>query len=234
MASRIAVRLALAAALAALVAACGSASMTTSSTTSHATAATAATPATSTTTASKPLNFAAAIPPGLPASIPGGTPPAGFVRYHSHGFSFLAPAGYKAAPNGAVGGLPKAVSVVFLTPGGAPLQKASTAIIEGFNPELKFDIDEVATQLQASDSSDPSVTGVHTAVSGVTVDRAQEARIVSERYSTKPPGATAFKRTWLMVLPKPGLLMDLVVVNEPGRGGNLNPASVLGSFRLDP
>jgi hypothetical protein len=35
-----------------------------------------------------------------------------------------------------------------------------------------------------------------------------------------------------MVSPRPGVLVNLVVVNEPWRGGNLNPATVLGSFRL--
>ena len=84
----------------------------------------------------------------------------------------------------------------------------------------------------ASDSNNPSVTHVHTAVSAVTVDGAEEARIVSESYSTRAPNAEAFKRTWLMVVPRAGVLLDLVVVNEPGRGVNLNPATVLGSFRL--
>ena len=37
----------------------------------------------------------------------------------------------------------------------------------------------------------------------------------------------------LIGVPRAGVLLDLVVVNEPGRGVNLNPATVLGSFRLD-
>jgi hypothetical protein len=56
---------------------------------------------------------------------------------------------------------------------------------------------------------------------------------VTESYLTRPPNVTAFKRTWLMVSPKPSVLMDLVVIVEPARGGTLNPASVLNSFRLD-
>ncbi len=231
MASGIEVRLTLAAMLAALAAGCGSASTHTSG--AHTSTATAGSHATATTTASKPLNFAAAIPPGLPTSIPGGTPPPGFVRYHAKGFSFLAPSGYKPAGNSGVGGLPSDVSVVFLTPGGERIDRTSSQLIVAMNPKLKLDIDEVATELRASDSNNPSLTGVHTAVSAVTVDGAEQGRIVSESYFTKPPHATAFKRTWLIVLPKPGVLMDLVVVDEPGHGGNLNPASVLGSFRLD-
>lgn len=237
MASGIAVRrtlapmVALAAMAAALAAGCGSASTPASG--SHTSAASAGLATTSTTTASKPLNFAAAIPPGLPTSIPGGTAPEGFVRYQGKGFSFLAPRGYKPAPASGVGGMPSDVSVVFLTPGGKPIDQTNSQLIVATNPQLKLGIDEVATELQAADSNNPSLTGVHTAVSAVTVDHAQGGRIVSESYSTKPPNATGFKRTWLIVLPKPGVLMDLVVVNEPGHGGSLNPASVLGSFRLD-
>ena len=103
----------------------------------------------------------------------------------------------------------------------------------GFNSKLQFDIDQVTTNLMASDSANPSVRNVHTAVSAVTVDGAEEARIVSESYSTRAPNAEAFKRWWLMVVPRAGVLLDLVVVDEPGRGVNLNPATVLGSFRLD-
>jgi hypothetical protein len=36
-----------------------------------------------------------------------------------------------------------------------------------------------------------------------------------------------------MVMPKPGTLIDLVVVLEPGHGATLNPDTVLSSFRLD-
>lgn len=236
MAQAISVRLVLATLLAVLAAGCGSASSSTSGTAPHTTtAAAAAAPATATATTSTtthPLNFAAAIPPGLPTSIPGGTTPAGWVRYQENGFSFLAPRGFKPAPNGAVSGLPKTASVRFLTPAGKPIQKTSDQLMLGYNSKLQFDIDQVATNLLASDSNNPSVTHVHTAVSAVTVDGAEEARIVSESYSTRAPNAEAFKRTWLMVVPRAGVLLDLVVVNEPGRGVNLNPATVLGSFRL--
>jgi hypothetical protein len=234
MAQRIALRLALATLLAALAAGCGSASSGTSSTTPQTAAAAAAAARTTATVATHthPLNFAAAIPPGLPTSIPGGTAPAGWVRYHEHGFSFLAPSGFKPAPDSGVSGLPKTASVRFLTLAGQPLQKTSDQLMLGFNSKLQFDIDQVTTNLMASDSANPLVRNVHAAVSAVTVDGAEQARIVSESYSTRAPNAEAFKRWWLMVVPRAGVLLDLVVVDEPGRGVNLNPATVLGSFRL--
>ena len=235
MAQRIALRLGLATLLAALAAGCGSAASSTSSTTSNS-AAVAAAARTIAQTAAKQthsLNFAAAIPRGLPTSIPGGTAPAGWVRYHEHGFSFLAPSGFKPAPDSGISGLPKTASVRFLTLAGQPLQKTSDQLMLGFNSKLQFDIDQVTTNLMASDSANQSVRNVHTAVSAVTVDGAEEARIVSESYSTRAPNAEAFKRWWLMVVPRAGVLLDLVVVDEPGRGVNLNPAAVLGSFRLD-
>jgi hypothetical protein len=234
MAQRIALRLALATVLAALATGCGSASSSTSSTTPKTrTAAAAARTTPTAATHTHPLNFAAAIPPGLPTSIPGGAAPAGWVRYHEHGFSFLAPSGFKPAPDSGISGLPKTASVRFLTLAGQPLQKTSDQLMLGFNSKLQFDIDQVTTNLMASDSANQSVRNVHTAVSAVTVDGAEEARIVSESYSTRAPNAEAFKRWWLMVVPRAGILLDLVVVDEPGRGVNLNPATVLGSFRLD-
>ena len=232
MAQAISVRLALATVLAALAAGCGSASSSTSSTAPQTTTAAGARTTATAATHTHPLNFAAAIPPGLPTSIPGGAAPAGWVRYREHGFSFLAPSGFKPAPDSGVSGLPKTASVRFLTLAGQPIQKTSDQLMLGFNSKLRFDIDQVTTNLMASDSSNPSVTHVHTAVSAVTVDGAEEARVVSESYSTRAPNAEAFKRTWLMVVPRAGVLLDLVVVNEPGRGVNLNPATVLGSFRL--
>jgi hypothetical protein len=234
MAQRIALRLALATVLAALATGCGSASSSTSSTTPKTrTAAAAARTTPTAATHTHPLNFAAAIPPGLPTSIPGGAAPAGWVRYHEHGFSVLAPSGFKPAPDSGISGLPKTASVRFLTLAGQPLQKTSDQLMLGFNSKLQFDIDQVTTNLMASDSANQSVRNVHTAVSAVTVDGAEEARIVSESYSTRAPNAEAFKRWWLMVVPRAGILLDLVVVDEPGRGVNLNPATVLGSFRLD-
>jgi hypothetical protein len=92
----------------------------------------------------------------------------------------------------------------------------------------------VATSLQYADASDPAAKHVHTGISTMTVEGAEQVRIVTESYTgpNGPHARTLFHRTWLMVLAKPGLLMDLVVVNEPQHGGNLDPATVLDSFRL--
>ncbi len=215
MAQGIAVRRAPAALLAALAAGCGSASTHSSTTGAPPTAQTR----TAVSTAAR--------------TTPAGEIPLGFERYRVDGFSFIAPRGLAPAPNGGVSGLPAGASVEFLTPGGKSLQKTNTQIMVGLNPKLRFDIDQVATNLRAADSTDPSLSDVHTNVSAVTVAGAAGARVVTESYLTRPPNVTAFKRTWLMVSPKPSVLMDLVVIVEPARGGTLNPASVLNSFRLD-
>jgi N-acetylmuramoyl-L-alanine amidase len=178
----------------------------------------------STQTSSSAVHTATPTPP---AAIP-----AGFARYQAQGFSFLAPGGLKPARTGGLSGLPRGASVQILTAGGRPLERTNTQIIEGVNPSVRFDIDRVATNLRAADSNNPSLKNVHTSVRAVTVAGAQAARIVSESYVTRRPTATAFRRTWLMVSPKPGTLIDLVVVVEPGHGGTLDPSTVLRSFRL--
>ncbi len=61
----------------------------------------------------------------------------GWVRYHEHGFSFLAPSGFKPAPDSGVSGLPKTASVRFLTLAGQPLQKTSDQLMLGFNSKLQ-------------------------------------------------------------------------------------------------
>lgn len=217
MARRTVIALTVAALLPALAAGCGSASTTTSATASHATA-TAATPSPTTT------------------SAPADAIPAGFVRYQAKGFSFLGPSGLKPAADGGIGGVPSGASAEVLSPGGRRVESTSTQIIALTNPRLRtgVSLDQVATSLEAADANAPSAKDVHTNVSTMTVAGAQQVRIVTESY-TAPDGPhtrTLFHRTWLMVLPKPGLLMDLVVVNEPQRGGALNPATVLDSFRL--
>jgi hypothetical protein len=163
--------------------------------------------------------------------------PPGFVRYRGEGFTFLAPPGFKPAPNGRIGGLPRGASAEILTPGGGRVEHTNTQIIEGFNPRLRADVslDQVATGLETADHSDRSEKDVRTNIGTMTVSGAEAVRIVTESYNG-PVGdgtRTAFHRTWLMVMPRPGLLIDLVVVDEPQRGGTLNPAAVLDSFRLD-
>lgn len=175
--------------------------------------------------------------PRRTASAPADTIPAGFARYQAKGFSFLAPSGMKPAPESGISGLPAGATAEMLSPGGNREESTGTQIIALTNPRLRTDVDldQVATSLQAADANDPAAKDVHTHITTKTVAGAQQVRVVTESY-TAPDGArgrTLFHRTWLMVLPKPGLLMDLVVVNEPQRGGTLNPATVLSSFRLD-
>jgi hypothetical protein len=186
--------------------------------------------AASTTAASTPAQTSTATP--APQTIP-----PGFARYRARGFTFVAPAGMKPAPNGGIPGLPRGASAETLTPGGRRLENTNVQIIEGTNPRLRTDVtlDEVATSLETSDARDRALKGLHTNISTMTVNGAESVRIVTESY-TAPAGhrtRTLFHRTWLMVLPRPGLLIDLVVVDEPQHGGRLNPATVLDSFRLD-
>lgn len=228
MAQRTVVTRSLTAVLATLAAGCGTVSTSTSSGTSAAAASASA--------AGSPTNASAAAT--TPAGNQAVTLPAGFARYLGHGFSFAAPRGMRPAPDGGIGGLPAGASASTLTPGGRSVRRATTQIIEGFNPRLRTDVnlDEVATGLEASDEAQPTVKNLHTNVSAMTVSGAESVRIVTESY-TAPAGdgtRTLFHRTWLMVLPRPGLLIDLVVVDEPQRGGALDPATVLDSFRLGP
>jgi hypothetical protein len=216
MAHRTVITLTVTALLAILAAGCGSASTSTSSSTAHA------------TVASAPVTAAAT--PAAPAVPPG------FSRYQAKGFSFLAPSGFKAAPDGGLGGLPAGASAVMLTPGGRRVENTSTQIIVATNPRLRTNVnlDQVALSLETADASNRSAKNVHTAVGTMTVAGAEQVRTVTESYvgPNGPHDRTLFHRTWLMVMPKPGLLMDLVVVNEPQRGGRLNPATVLDTFRL--
>jgi hypothetical protein len=222
MAHRLVVTLVVTSLLAALAAGCGTASTSTSTTTSQTTATSAA--AAPTTTAASTTGAAPTVPPG-------------FVRYRAKGFSFLAPAGLKPAPDGGIAGLPLGASAATLTAGGKRFTRSHTQIIEATNPRLRTDVnlDQVATSLQSADASDPSLKNVKTSVSTMTVDGAEQVRVVSESYNgpNGPHARTNFRRTWLMVMPKPGLLLDLVVVNEPQHGGNLKADTVLNSFRIE-
>ena len=223
MAPRLLTRLTAGALLAALAAGCGSASTSTSSGPSH-TVAASAPPATSAGTSSTSTTEPA---PAIPA---------GFARYQGDGFSFVAPSGLKAAPDGGISGLPSGASAETLTSGGRSLVSTNTQIMEAYNPRLRTDVSlgEVATSLEAADANDPSVKDIHTSLSTMTVNGAEDVRTVTESYiaSDGAHAKTLFHRTWLMVMPRPGVLIDLVVIVEPRRGGTLDPATVLDSFRL--
>ena len=223
-----AVRRAASGLLAVLVAGCGSAASGPSTATHRVTTAVRApAPATSRGPASAPSPPSAAYPPPVPA---------GFVRYRAYGFSFLAPAGFKVAPDGGVSGLPPGASLQFLTPGGKRLESTNTQLMVAKNPHLHGDLGSVSTRLEAADANSPSLTHVQSTVSTMTVARAADVRIVKETFIGPGGGRsrTLFQRTWLMVSPRPGVLLDLVVVDEPERGGTLEPATVLDSFQLDP
>lgn len=225
MAASKAVRIALVAVLAALAGGCGASA--TDSTNS----------ASQTSTTRTPSTTSATSPASAPSTTSGGAVPPGFVRYRGEDFTFLAPRGFKPAPNADVTGLPRGASAEILTPRGGRVERTGTQIIEGFNPRLRRNVslDQVATSLEAADHSDRSVKNVQTNISTMTVSGAEDVRIVTESYNG-PVGdgtRTLFHRTWLMVLPRPGLLLDLVVVDEPQRGGRLDPAAVLDSFRLN-
>jgi hypothetical protein len=43
---------------------------------------------------------------------------------------------------------------------------------------------------------------------------------------------THFNRKWLMVLVRPGVLLDVVVANAPALGGHIDANAVIDSFRL--
>jgi hypothetical protein len=223
----------LAALLAALAAGCGSASTTRSTSRSTSPPASGSPAATATSQTSTSAGASQASTPDPTASAL----PAGFSRYQADGFSFVAPSGMKAAPGGGISGLPKGASAATLTPGGKSLESTNTQIMEAYNPRLRSDVSlgEVATSLQAADLNDPSVMDLHTSLSTMTVAGAQDVRTVTESYIARD-GAhakTVFHRIWLMVMPRPGVLMDLVVIVEPQRGGTLDPTTVLDSFRLN-
>ena len=228
MAGSMAVRIALATLVAALAGGCGG---STGSTT-HTTGGAGATTTTSTTATASPTSTTSATSTASAEAIP-----PGFARYRDADFTFLAPSGFKPAPNGAISGLPRGASAQILTPGGGRVEHTGAQIIEGFNPRLRTDVslDEVALSLETADRSDRAFTDVHTNISAMTVSGAENVRIVTESYNGPVGDGTRalFHRTWLMVLPRPGLLLDLVVVDEPRRGGTLDPATVLGSFRLN-
>ncbi len=164
------------------------------------------------------------------APVRSSAPPAGFTVYHAYGFSFAAPKGLKSVA-GDLQDLPAGASATTLTPQGQSPGVANTMIFAMYNPNLQYTVDQVASNLQKADATNPAETGVQTSISSTHVGGARTARIVSESYTAENPH-TLYRRTWLMVSPRPGTLIDLVVVVEPKRGGTLDPSTVIDSFRL--
>jgi hypothetical protein len=163
-------------------------------------------------------------------------PPAGFVVYHGSGYAVAVPAQFQAKA-GSVPDQPPGSTVTELTRGGAPVEKTNSEVLLLENPHLVFTLDQVVSNLERADRTNPALSNVEISASSASVPRARAARIVTERYvspdSPSNPTRVTFERKWLMVLIKPGVLLDLVVANAPKLGGHLDADAVIDSFRLE-
>ena len=161
--------------------------------------------------------------------------PSGFVAYHGNGYVVAIPAQYVAKP-GTVSDQPPGSTVVEATRGGNPAAKAQSEILLLRNPHLTFTLDQVVNNLTEADRTNTSVSNAQISATKATVPGARAARLVTESYvapdSPSDPKPTAFQRKWLMVLVRPGLLIDVVVANAPKLGGNIDANAVIDSFRL--
>lgn len=162
--------------------------------------------------------------------------PAGYVAYHGNGYVVAIPAHFEAKA-GTVGDQPPGSTVVEVTNGGNPAAKAQSEILLLENPHLAFSLDQVVDNLSRADRTNTSVSNPQISSTKATVPGARDARIVTESYvapdSPSNPTRTTFDRKWLMVLIKPGLLLDVVVANAPKLGGRIDANAVIDSFRLN-
>lgn len=162
--------------------------------------------------------------------------PAGYVAYHGSGYLVAIPADFVAKP-GTVPEQPAGSTVTEATQGGSPAARARAEILLLENPHLTFSIDQVVSNLEQADRTNTHVSNAQISVTKTTVSGSRAARIVSERYvapdspSNRTP--TQFDRKWLMVLIRPGLLLDVVVANAPNLGGHIDANAVIDSFRLE-
>ena len=161
--------------------------------------------------------------------------PAGYVAYHGNGYVVAIPAQFSAKP-GTVSNQPPGSTVVEVTRGGTPAAKAQSEILLLENPHLNFSLDQVVDNLSRADRTNTSVSNPQISAAKTTVPGARDARIVTESYvapdSPSDPTPTRFDRKWLMVLVKPGLLLDVMVANAPKLGGHIDADAVIDSFRL--
>ena len=161
--------------------------------------------------------------------------PAGFVAYHGNGYMLAIPAQFSAKA-GTVSDQPPGSTVVEVTRGGTPAAKAQSEILLLENPHLNFSLDQVVDNLSRADRTNTSVSNPQISAAKTTVPGARDARIVTESYvapdSPSDPTPTRFDRKWLMVLVKPGLLLDVMVANAPKLGGHIDADAVIDSFRL--
>jgi hypothetical protein len=162
--------------------------------------------------------------------------PAGYVAYHGNGYVVAVPRQFLAKA-GSVPDQPAGATVTELTRGGVTANKAQSEILLLENPHLKFTIDQVVDNLEVADRTNPNVSNAQISAATTTVPGARAARIITERYvapdSPSNPERVTFDRKWLMVLIKPGLLLDVVVANAPALGGNVDADAVIHSFRLN-
>jgi hypothetical protein len=161
--------------------------------------------------------------------------PAGYSAYHGSGYTVALPGGFIAKP-GTVADQPPGSTVIEATQGGSPAARAEAEILLLENPRLKFTIDQVVSNLEEADRTNTEVSNVQLSAVQATVPGARAARIVTESYvapdSPSNPTPTSFARKWLMVLVKPGLLIDVIVANAPKLGGHIDANAVIDSFRL--
>jgi hypothetical protein len=161
--------------------------------------------------------------------------PSGYTAYHGSGYTVAIPAGF-VGKAGTVPDQPQGSTVTEVTQGGSPAAKARSEILLLENPHLKFTLDQVVNNLEQADRTNTSVSDVKVSASKVTIPGARGARIVTESYvapdSPSNPAPTHFDRKWLMVLVRPGVLLDVVVANAPALGGHVDADAVIDSFRL--
>ena len=161
--------------------------------------------------------------------------PTGYSAYHGSGYMVAIPAGF-AAKAGTVPDQPPGSTVTEVTQGGTAAAKAQSEILLLENPHLKFTLDQVVSNLEQADRTNTSVSNVKVTATHATVPGARGARLVTESYvapdSPTNPAPTHFNRKWLMVLVRPGVLLDVVVANAPALGGHIDADAVIDSFRL--
>jgi hypothetical protein len=161
--------------------------------------------------------------------------PPGYSAYHGSGYVVAIPARF-VPKAGSVPDQPAGSTVTEVTQGGTAAAKAQSEILLLDNPHLKFTLDQVVSNLEQADRTNTSVSNVKVTATKATVPGARDARIVTESYvapdSPTDQAPTHFNRKWLMVLVRPGVLLDVVVANAPALGGHIDANAVIDSFRL--
>jgi hypothetical protein len=161
--------------------------------------------------------------------------PAGYTAYHGSGYVVAIPAHFLAKA-GNVPDQPPGSTVTEVTRGGSSAARAQSEILLLENPHLKFTLDQVVSNLEQADRTDANVSDVKVTATPAAVPGARGARIVTESYvapdSPSNQAPTHFNRKWLMVLVRPGVLLDVVVANAPALGGHIDADTVIQSLRL--